>query len=95
MVVGVCRIDLMVHESQSLKAKRQALRKVIDGIKNRFNVSVAEVADQDLWQRATIGISAVGTDRAFVNSVIDKVLNFIEDQHVVELMDHEMELENY
>lgn len=94
MVVGVCHIDLLIHGNHSLKGKRQILKKVIERVKNRFNVSVAEVGSHDLWQRAEIGLSIVGNDRAFVNSLLDKVLDFIEDLHIVEVSDHEIDLIN-
>jgi uncharacterized protein YlxP (DUF503 family) len=94
MVVGVCHIGLIIHDSASLKGKRQALKKVIENVKNRFNVSVAEVGAHNLWQRAEIGISVVGNDKSVINSVIDRILNFIEGLHVVEVIEHDMEFIN-
>ncbi len=92
MVVGVCHILFIVHESNSLKAKRQVLKKLVDKIRNRFNVSVAEVGSNDLWQKGEIAISTVGTDGAVINSLLDKVLNFVEDLGIVEVIDHSIEL---
>lgn len=93
MVVGVLRFVLQIPGSGSLKGKRHVLRKVLDRVRARFNVSAAEVADNDLWQRATVGVAAVGNDRAFVNEVLDKVLRSVEEggaeAHVVS---HEIEL---
>lgn len=94
MVVGICRISLIIHDNQSLKGKRQVLKSIVEKVKNRFNVSVAEVGDNDLWQRAELGVSAVGNDRAFINSVLDKVMNFIENLHLAEVVDHNIELIN-
>lgn len=95
MVVGVCHIDLLIHDKQSLKGKRQVLKKLVDNVRNRFNVSVAEVGSHELWQRAELGVSVVGSDRAVINSLLDKVLNFIEGLHLVEIIDHQIELVNY
>ncbi|HBG45463.1 MAG TPA: DUF503 domain-containing protein [Deltaproteobacteria bacterium] len=95
MVVGVARVTLILHASNSLKDKRQVLKSVIEKVKNKFNVSVAEVGGNDVWQRAEIGITAVGNDRAFVNSVLDKVLNFIEGLHLAEVTDSEIEIVNF
>ncbi|MFZ3072242.1 MAG: DUF503 domain-containing protein [Thermodesulfobacteriota bacterium] len=95
MVVGVCHIGLLIHGSQSLKDKRQILKKVIEGARNRFNVSVAEVGSQDLWQKAEIGISVVGSDVSVINSVVDRLINFIEDMHAAEIIDHDIEFINY
>lgn len=95
MVVGICNISLLIHESHSLKAKRQVIKGLQEKVRNRFNVSMAEVGDNDVWQRAELGMAAVGNDRAFINSVIDKVVNFIEDLHVAEIIDHRIEIINY
>lgn len=94
MVVGICHISLIIHDSDSLKGKRQVLKGLQEKVRNRFNVAVAEVGSNDVWQRAEIGVCAVGNDRAFINSVIDKVMNFIESLHVAEIIDHRMELIN-
>ncbi len=94
MVVGVCDISLLIHDSQSLKDKRQVIKSLQEKVRNRFNVSVAEVGSNDVWQRAELGVAAVGNDRAFINSVIDKVVNFIENLHVAEIIDHRIEIIN-
>jgi uncharacterized protein YlxP (DUF503 family) len=92
MVVGICHLDLMLPESHSLKEKRQVLRKLIDSVKHRFNVSISEVGDNDLWQRAQIGICAVGNDRRHINSSLDNVIDFIEKMHIVEMIHSEIEI---
>lgn len=94
MVVGIRRITLLIHGSGSLKGKRQVLKSVIEKVRNRFNVSIAEVGDNDLWQRAEVGVCAVGNDRAHVNSVIDKTLDFIVGLNTAEVLDHGIELIN-
>jgi len=95
MVVGVCTVTLVIHDSHSLKDKRQVLKSVIEKVRGRFNVSVAETGALDLWQRAEIGIAAVGNDKAFVNSVLDRALNFIEGMHLAEVSDTGIELLNF
>jgi len=95
MVVGLLRFELQIPASTSLKFKRQVVRKVIDRIRARFNVSIAEVADNDLWQVATIGVSAVGNDGAFVNEVLDKVVHSVEESGVdAWVVSHELEILN-
>ena len=79
MVVGTLRFVLQIPGSASLKAKRSVMRKVIERIRARFNVAVAEVGDNDLWQKATIGVAAVGNDRGFGGEVLDKVLHSVEE----------------
>lgn len=95
MVIGVLRVTLVIHDSHSLKDKRQVLKSVIEKVRGRFNVSVAETGANDLWQRAEIGIAAVGNDKAFVNSVLDRALNFIEGMHLAEVSDTGIELLNF
>ena len=95
MVVGVCRLELYLHDNFSLKGKRQVLRSIVQRARKRFNVAVAEVADQDLWQKAVLGICAVGNDRQRINSTLDQVINFIEETHLTEVADSQIEIINY
>ncbi|MBI5903008.1 MAG: DUF503 domain-containing protein [Deltaproteobacteria bacterium] len=94
MVVGIRRITLLIQDNDSLKGKRQVLKSIMEKVRNRFNVSIAEVGDNDLWQRAEVGVCAIGNDRAHVNSVIDKALDFIVGLHTAEVLDHGIELIN-
>ena len=77
MRVGVLRIHFMILDSRSLKEKRMVMRSVKDRLVSRFNVSVAEVGENDKWQSAELGIATVGNDGRFVSSVIDKVKQFL------------------
>jgi uncharacterized protein YlxP (DUF503 family) len=92
MVIGICQLDLWIPENHSLKGKRHVLRKLIDRVKHRFNVAISEVGDQDLWQRAQIGLCIVGNDRRHINSSLDKVIDFVEKMHLVEMVHTEMEI---
>ena len=93
MVVGVGTIELYLPESHSLKGKRQVVNGLKGRLKNRFNVSVAEVDHLDVWQRATLGIAFVSNNRRYVDGEFSKILNFIEDsQYASYLMDYSFEL---
>jgi uncharacterized protein YlxP (DUF503 family) len=92
MVIGICQLDLLIPENHSLKGKRHVLRKLIDRVKHRFNVAISEVGDHDLWQRAQIGLCIVGNDRRHINSSLDKVIDFVEKMHLVEMVHTEMEI---
>ncbi len=92
MVVGICQLDMRIPENHSLKGKRHVLRKLIDRVRSRFNVAISEVGDNDLWQRAQIGICTVGNDRRHINSSLDKVVDFIEKMNLVEMIHTEMEI---
>ena len=82
MFVAVARITLSIPEAGSLKSKRHVVHKVLDRIKARFNVSAAEVADLDLWQRATLGVAAVANEHTFAQECVSKVVKFIEELYV-------------
>lgn len=93
MNVGICKIRLRLPGNLSLKGKRQVLKSVTTRIKNKFNVSVAEVDDHDLWQLTTLGICCVSNDRRFTNEVLSKIVDFIVDSRFdVEILDYEIEI---
>jgi uncharacterized protein len=92
MVVAVSVIDLRIPENHSLKGKRHVLRKLIDQIRSRFNVAVAEVDDHDLWQRAKIGVCAVSNDRRVANAALDKVINLVESSGIVDVIATDTEI---
>jgi uncharacterized protein YlxP (DUF503 family) len=81
MFVGVLRLTLHLPAPGSLKSKRHLLRSALDRVKARFNVSIAEVGANDLWQRAVVGVAAVGNDQPFVNETLDKVAGFVASMH--------------
>ena len=81
MFVGVLRLTLHLPAPGSLKSKRHLIRSAIDRVKAKFNVSIAEVAENDLWQRSVLGVTAVGNDHAFVNETLDKVAGFVASMH--------------
>ncbi|MCX5911277.1 MAG: DUF503 domain-containing protein, partial [Deltaproteobacteria bacterium] len=95
MVVGVCQLELYLHDNFSLKGKRQVLKSITQRARQRFNIAIAEVADQDLWQKAVLGICAVGNDRQRVNSTLDQVINFIEETQLTDVADSQIEIINY
>jgi uncharacterized protein YlxP (DUF503 family) len=81
MFVGVLRLVLFLPEPGSLKSKRHLVRSAIDRVRARFNVSIAEVAENDLWQKSVIGVTAVGNDHAFVTETLDKVAGLVASMH--------------
>ena len=95
MVVGVCKVTLMVPESHSLKEKRMVLRRVKDRVANKFNCAIAEVGDQDDWQSAEIGFSVGSNEYGFTQSMVQKILAFIEDLAIAKVVDDEQDYVNY
>lgn len=92
MVVGVLKLTLFIPENHSLKGKRGVLNKIKARVTNSFNVSIAECDDQDLWQRATLGVAQVGSDAGYVEGALRQVVRFVEELHVAEVGADEIEV---
>ncbi|MBF0527939.1 MAG: DUF503 domain-containing protein [Deltaproteobacteria bacterium] len=94
MVVGMLQVSLFLPENASLKGKRKVVKSLLGRLKVRFNLSAAEVADNDLWQRIEIGVSVVGNDRRYINSVLDNVLDYVEQETEAQVLDSRIEIIN-
>jgi uncharacterized protein YlxP (DUF503 family) len=93
MNVGVCRVKLRFPENLSLKGKRQILKSITTRLRGKFNVSVAEVDDNELWQLATVGLCCVSNNKRFTNEVLSKAVDFIVNgRFEVEILDYEIEI---
>ena len=92
MIVGLLTLDLHIPESNSLKSKRMVIKSLIDRIRNKFNVSVAEVDANNLWQRSVIGISYVANETVIINKVFEKIRTLVLSTHSVEMIDSSMEM---
>lgn len=95
MIVGVCRLTLMAPESHSLKEKRMVLNRIKDRTRLKFNVAIAEVGDQDAWQQAVLGFAVVANQRGFVEEMVAKIVNFIENLAVAKIIDEEKDFIHY
>ncbi len=89
MHIGVCKIKLYLPESQSLKEKRRILKSLIARLKNKFNISIAEVDTLDMHQSAVIGVVSVANETKFVNQILSQCVRFIEANSSVVLLDYE------
>jgi len=93
MSLGVCKVKLRLPENQSLKGKRQVLKSIITRVRNNYNVAIAEVDDQDLWQLATLGVACVSNDAQQDNKVLSRVVDFIgRSKFEIEILDYEIEI---
>ncbi|MFQ5826817.1 MAG: DUF503 domain-containing protein, partial [Dehalococcoidia bacterium] len=93
MNVGILKVKLHLPENQSLKGKRQVVKSIISRVKNRYNVSIAEVDDLDLWQLATLGITCVSNSASHANDTLSQVVSFIaRSRFEAELLDYEIEI---
>lgn len=94
MKVGCCSIRFFLHGNRSLKGKRQIVNSIKNRVKNKFNISIAEVGDQDEWQNLHLGITAVGSDQFNLDDLLNRVVDFIDDMGLAEMTDHEIKLIN-
>ena len=93
MVIGACTVHLSIEGNESLKGKRAVIKPIMARARNKFNVAIAEVDDNDSWQLATLGIACVSNDTAHANSILSHVVDFIAQAHRdAELVDYEIEI---
>lgn len=92
MVIGSGIINMWIVESRSLKEKRGVLSRILKRTQNEFNISIAEIDDNDHWKRAKIGFCVVGNDNRYINAKIDHVLRFIEGLQLAEVVDTKIEI---
>jgi uncharacterized protein len=94
MVVGTMIIELRLHENCSLKGKRKIVKSMVDKVKHRFNVAIAEIGSNDKWQKIELGISTVGNDRRHIDSSLANVLSFLDSLYLAEIIDSKTEILN-
>ena len=92
MNLGYCSLKFFLHGNNSLKGKRKVIRTIKDRLRNKFNVSVAEVGDQDVWQNIHLGVAAVSADAQYLNGLLQQVVNFVDNMHLAEMTDCQMEI---
>ena len=94
MVVGTLKIEFRLSDNRSLKGKRKIVRSMVDKVRNKFNMSVAEVGSNDIWQKIELGISTIGNDRRHIDSSLNHVLRFLDSLCLAQIVDTEMEIFN-
>ncbi len=92
MHVGTLTVVVHLHDTESLKAKRQIVKSLIETMRQKFNIAIAEVDDLDLWRRATLGVACVANDSQHVNRVLDKVLDTLEGNPNIDVGEVQMEI---
>ena len=94
MTVGIVRLTLFLPEVHSLKEKRMVLRRVKDRARQKFNLAIAEVGENDIWQRALLGVAVLGSGRRFVESALDEVVRFVRAEVEVTNVERELQTMN-
>lgn len=92
MVVGLCTVELFIAGSRSLKDKRQVLHSLKDRLRDKFNLSVAEVDAQDLWQKAILAMACVANEGSHVSQVLEQALNVIKSVPAVEVVRTQLDM---
>jgi len=92
LAIGIITIDFQIPGSLCLKDKRMVLRSIKDRLRNNFNISISEVANQDKWQLSTLGIASVSNNKKHVDSTLNKIRDFFENERRIIVTDYQMEM---
>ncbi|KXZ39292.1 hypothetical protein SAMN05661008_00989 [Alkalithermobacter thermoalcaliphilus JW-YL-7 = DSM 7308] len=92
MIIGSCIIEITIYDVSTLKEKRHVVKSIVERLKSRYNISIAEIGMNDKWQRSQIGFACVSNSKNHANEVIDKVINFIENDQRIEITNIEIEI---
>lgn len=93
MIVGVCRLQFRLSESQSLKDKRGVVRSMLAKVRNRFPIAAAEIEDQDTWQIITLGLASLTNEGRLAGEIVDKAAGFLVSTYPqLEFLEKEMEI---
>lgn len=86
MIIGICTCEIFIFNANSLKSKRSVVKSIIEKSKNRFNISIAEVGENDKWQKSIIAFSTISNDQTIVEETIEKVINFFDSYSEIEII---------
>jgi uncharacterized protein YlxP (DUF503 family) len=86
VVVAALRFEIRIPDAQSLKAKRSVLRPLVEGLRQVGSVSISEVDHQDTWQRSAVGVAMVTPDPASMESLVNRVRNYVSNRIDVEVL---------
>ncbi len=92
MIVGTLEVTLRIGGSQSLKSRRRVVKSLKDRIRARYNVSVADVGDQNVWQSAVLAVAVVSNDGGFAREVLSKILRLVLSDPRVDVLDHNVDI---
>ncbi|MFC1835540.1 DUF503 domain-containing protein [Thermodesulfobacteriota bacterium] len=95
MVVGVAMMELIIHQSSSLKAKRKVVKSILARARNKFDLSIAEVDHHDKWQRSKLGFAVVTNDGGLAHSMLQGIIDYVEGLHLAEVIDSNIEITHY
>lgn len=91
MPIGLVTLEIHIPDARSLKDKRQVLRSLKDRLRGHFNVAVAELHHQDLWQRSVVGVVGISADDEHLSQSMAAVLEASEQVLGRDLISHEID----
>ena len=92
MIVGVLKLSLVLPENHSLKGKRGVIKRIQARVADKFNISVGECGNQDLWQSAVLGFAVVGSSEPVVQATLQKVVDFVDGMGLAQVGDSSSEI---
>ena len=92
MIIGICTCEIFIFNANSLKSKRSVVKSIIEKSKNKFNISIAEVGENDKWQKSIIAFSTISNDQKIVEETIEKVINFFDSYSEIEIININREI---
>lgn len=93
MAIGYCQIDLHIPDSHSLKDKRSIVRSIVARVSQQFNVSIAELDHQDVWQAASLGVACVSNESVRLHQQLETVVHWVEQNRPdVEIVGYRIEM---
>ena len=92
MIIGICTCEIYIFNANSLKSKRSVVKSIIEKSKNRFNISIAEVGENDKWQKSIIAFSTISNSQRLVEETIEKVINFFDSYSEIEIINIKREI---
>ena len=90
-VIGYCKLCLNIPMAQSLKEKRSFIKSLQEKLKNKFNIAIAEIDKNNLWQSSVLGIVTVSKDSSFIEKTLNNIIVFIDEFYGVEISKYEIE----
>ncbi|EFR32954.1 conserved hypothetical protein [Peptoniphilus harei ACS-146-V-Sch2b] len=92
MIIGICTCEIFIFNANSLKSKRSVVKSIIEKSKNKFNISIAEVGENDKWQKSIIAFSTISNDQKIVEETVEKVINFFDSYSEIEIINIKREI---
>lgn len=93
MSIGVITLEVIYPQVHSLKEKRRIIQSLFVKIRRTFNISIAEIEGQDLWQKSTIGIISINSSTTELQRTMDYVINFVREDNDLQMIDYQVEIE--